>query len=201
MKKLIGVLLLAVGMAMPAQAQLLKWGIKGGVNMSKPSFSKNKYRSENFTGFYFGPMVETTIPLIGLGVDGALLFSQRGIKIDDSNVNAITTETVKQNGVDIPVNLKYTFGLGSLAGIYLAAGPDFYFDFSGNKTVDGYYGDKVNKKGAQVGINVGAGLKLLNHFQLGFNYNIPLSDTGKFEGTTTDSYKTKTWQVGVAYMF
>ncbi|MCC8186868.1 MAG: porin family protein [Bacteroides sp.] len=194
MKKLIGVLLLAVGMAMPAQAQLLKWGVKGGVNMSKPSFSKNEYKSENFTGFYIGPMVETTIPIIGLGVDGALLFSQRGIKIDENGV----TETVKQNGVDIPVNLKYTFGLGSLAGIYLAAGPDFYFDFSGNKKIDG---EKIDKKGAQVGINVGAGLKLLNHFQLGFNYNIPLSDTGKFEGTHTNSYKTRTWQVGVAYMF
>lgn len=194
MKKLIGVLLLAVGMAMPAQAQLLKWGVKGGVNMSKPSFSKNEYKSENFTGFYIGPMVETTIPVIGLGVDGALLFSQRGIKIDEDGA----TETVKQNGVDIPVNLKYTFGLGSLAGIYLAAGPGFYFDFSGNKTVDE---EKVDKKGAQVGINVGAGLKLLNHFQLGFNYNIPLSDTGKFEGSRTNSYKTKTWQVGVAYLF
>ncbi|MCD8031069.1 MAG: porin family protein [Bacteroides sp.] len=194
MKKLIGVLLLAVGMAMPAQAQLLKWGVKGGVNMSKPSFSKNEYKSENFTGFYIGPMVETTIPVIGLGVDGALLFSQRGIKIDEDGA----TETVKQNGVDIPMNLKYTFGLGSLAGIYLAAGPDFYFDFSGNKTVDE---EKVDKKGAQVGINVGAGLKLLNHFQLGFNYNIPLSDTGKFEGSRTNSYKTKTWQVGVAYLF
>jgi len=193
MKKLIGVLLLAVGMAMPAQAQLLKWGVKGGVNMSKPSFSKGDYKSENFTGFYIGPMVETTIPIIGLGVDGAVLFSQRGIKATHTTNGP--AETIKQNGIDIPVNLKYTLGLGSVAGIYFAAGPDFYFDFSGDKKLGT---EEFDKKGAQVGINLGAGVKLLRHLQAGFNYNIPLSDTAK---TTGNSYKTKTWQVGVAYLF
>ena len=43
---------------------------------------------------------------------------------------------------------------GLMAGIYLAAGPDFYFDFEKKSGID--------KKKAQVGINVGAGLKLLN---------------------------------------
>ena len=99
---------------------------------------------------------------------------------------------VKQNGIDIPVNLKYTIGLGSMAGIYLAAGPDFYFDFEKKSGID--------KKKAQVGINVGAGLKLLNHLQVGANYNIPLGDTADIEGTDA-SYKTKTWQVSVAYIF
>ena len=105
--------------------------------------------------------------------------------------------TIKQNGIDIPVNLKYTIGLGSLAGIYLAAGPDFYFDFAGNKTVEGM---RTDKKKAEVGINVGAGLKLLNHLQVGANYNIPLGNTADIEGTNA-SYKTKTWQVSVAYIF
>ena len=87
--------------------------------------------------------------------------------------------------------------MGSLAGIYFAAGPDFYFDFAGNKTIEGV---KTDKKKAEVGINVGAGVKLLNHLQVGANYNIPLGDTAKFEGID-GSYKTKTWQVSVAYIF
>ena len=82
-------------------------------------------------------------------------FAQRGIKVSEGNDDI----TVKQNGIDIPVNLKYTIGLGSLAGIYLAAGPDFYFDFEKKSGID--------KKKAEVGINVGAGLKLLNHLQVG----------------------------------
>ena len=58
----------------------------------------------------------------------------------------------------------------------------------------------IDKKKAEVGINVGAGLKLLNHLQVGANYNIPLGNTADIEGTDA-SYKTKTWQVSVAYIF
>ena len=60
----------------------------------------------------------------------------------------------------------------------MAAGPDFYFDFAGNKTIDGV---RTDKKKAEVGINVGAGVKLLNHLQVGANYNIPLGKTASFE--------------------
>ena len=196
MKKIFGALMIAlcIGMAMPAQAQI-HFGVKGGLNLSKASFSNvsENFKKDNFTGFFIGPMAEFNIPIVGLGVDAALLFAQRGIKVSEGNEDY----TVKQNGIDIPVNLKYTIGLGSLAGIYFAAGPDFYFDFAGNKTIEGV---KTDKKKAEVGINVGAGVKLLNHLQVGANYNIPLGDTAKFEGID-GSYKTKTWQVSVAYIF
>ena len=196
MKKIFGALMIAVciGMAMPAQAQI-HFGVKGGLNLSKASFSNvgENFKKDNFTGFFIGPMAEFNIPIVGLGVDASLLFAQRGIKVSEGNDDI----TVKQNGIDIPVNLKYTIGLGSLAGIYLAAGPDFYFDFAGNKTIEGM---RTDKKKAEVGINVGAGLKLLNHLQVGANYNIPLGNTADIEGTNA-SYKTKTWQVSVAYIF
>ena len=195
MKKIISALMIAVriGMAMPAQAQLIKFGVKGGVNLAKADFNKSDLKTDNFTGFFIGPMAEVNIPVIGLGIDASLLFAQRGISVSEGD----DTYTIKQNGIDIPVNLKYNIGLGSLLGLYLAAGPDFYFDFAGNKTIEG---TKTDKKRAEIGINVGAGIKLLNHLQLGANYNIPLGDTAKLEGTDA-SYKTKTWQVSVAYLF
>ena len=161
MKKIFGALMIAVciGMAMPAQAQL-HFGVKGGLNLSKASFSdvKENFKKDNFTGFFIGPMAEFNIPVVGLGVDASLLFAQRGIKISDGGEEA----TVKQNGLDIPVNLKYNIGLGSLVGLYVAAGPDFYLILPVNKTIDGV---KTDKKKAEVGINVGAGVKLLNHLQ------------------------------------
>lgn len=195
MKKIFSALLIAVciGMALPAQAQL-HFGVKGGLNLSKASFSDvgANFKKDNFTGFFIGPMAEFNIPIVGLGVDAALLFAQRGIKVDDT--------TIKQNGLDIPVNLKYNIGLGSLIGIYFAAGPDFYFDFAKDKT---FADTKVDKRKAEVGINVGAGVKLLKHLQVGANYNIPLGDTAKFkeDGSEYGSYKTKTWQVSIAYLF
>lgn len=194
MKRIISALLVAVciGMAMPAQAQL-KWGVKGGVNVAKVTFDDKLLKSDNMAGFFIGPMAEFTIPVVGLGIDGSLLFSQKGIKADN--------DAVKQYGLDIPVNLKYNIGLGSLLGIYLAAGPDFYFDFKGNE--NGY-----DKRRAMVGVNVGAGLKLIKHLQIGFNYNIPLGKSGDVtwkDGVSSvfkaDSYKTKTWQISAAYLF
>lgn len=151
MKKIFSAFMIAVCcmlMAMPAQAQLLKWGVKGGVNMTKIDWDGGyKGNKDNSTGFFIGPMAEFTIPIVGLGVDGALLFSQRG------------KDEVKQTGLEVPVNLKYTIGLGSLLGIYVAAGPDFFFDFKKK--------DYVDRKKAQVALNLGAGVKLLKHLQVG----------------------------------
>lgn len=112
MKKFFSVFMIAVccmALAMPAQAQLIKFGVKGGVNLSKLKFEGMK---DNSTGFFFGPMAEITIPVIGLGVDGALLYSQKGDKMEGLDM--------KQSGLDIPVNLKYSIGLGSMLGIYVA---------------------------------------------------------------------------------
>lgn len=179
-------------MAMPAQAQLIKFGVKGGLNLAKADISAGtaNFKTDNFTGFFIGPMAEVTIPVVGLGVDGALLFSQRGVKIRDTSV--------KENGLDIPINLKYTIGLGSMLGVYVAAGPDFYFNFSGDKTYED--AGRLSKKNAQVGINLGAGVKLIKHLQVGFNYNIPLNKTAEWKEADL-SYKTKMWQISAAYIF
>ena len=194
MKRIINVLLVAVciAMAMPAQAQL-KWGVNGGLNVSKVTFDSDLLKSDNMAGFFIGPMAEFTIPVVGLGVDGSLLFSQKGVKAD--------SDASKQYGFDIPVNLKYNIGLGSLFGIYIAAGPDFYFDISKDKSVANIA--EAKKKRAQVGINVGAGVKLLGHLQIGANYNIPLGDSFSLEavGHALGGAKTKTWQVSAAYIF
>ncbi len=199
MRKNLILVLIAVcaAMALPAQAQL-DFGLKGGVNLSKASLSdiRGNFKKDNFTGFFIGPMAEFTLPILGLGVDASLLFAQRGVTVSDEGEDA----TVKQNGIDIPVNLKYNIGLGKMLGIYIAAGPDFYFDLGKDKRI---YGAEVDKKKKEVGINVGAGLKLFSHLQVGANYNIPLGDTAKLrdEEGELGSYKTKTWQVSVAYIF
>ncbi|WP_300812595.1 porin family protein [uncultured Bacteroides sp.] len=192
MKKILSVFVLAVcclAMAMPAQAQLIKFGVKGGLNMSKLDV-KNVGTSDNTTGFFIGPMAEITIPVLGLGVDGALMYSQRG------------EDDWKQQGIEIPVNLKYTIGLGSLLGVYVAAGPDFFFNF---KDID-WENVKTNK--TQVGLNLGVGVKLIKHLQVGVNYQIPLGDSFSLKNATDaivdeigGNGKTKTWQISAAYIF
>ena len=196
MKKVLSVLMVAVAlmMAVPAQAQLIKFGVKGGMNFSKLDTNvKSLYDAkESSTGFFIGPMAEVTLPIIGLGVDGAVMFAQRG------------DGELKEQGLEIPVNLKYTIGLGSMFGFYLAAGPDFFFNF---KDVEKNSGLGVEK--SQVAINVGAGLKLLRKLQVGLTYQIPLkesyypTDISTVPGAEPIDLgaRQKTWQVSLAYIF
>lgn len=188
MKKIVSVLMVAVAlmMAAPAQAQLVKFGLKGGMNFSELDFDAKTIGEvkDNSTGFFIGPMAEVTLPIIGLGVDGALMYSQRG------------SDELKEQGIEIPVNLKYTIGLGSVLGFYLAAGPDFFFNF---KDVDW---ENVDAKKAQVAINLGAGLKLLRKLQVGVNYQIPMGDSFEWKDAgKAVTAKNKTWQVSLAYIF
>ena len=191
MKKVLSILMVAVAlmMAAPAQAQLIKFGVKGGMDFTELDTNVKAFNevAESSTGFFIGPMAEVTLPIIGLGVDGALMFSQRG------------KGEAKQQGLEIPVNLKYTLGLGSMFGIYLAAGPDFFFNF---KDFDGI---GVNTEKSQVAINVGAGLKLLRKLQVGLTYQIPMSDSYTVDmlgrSASKAGVKTKTWQVSLAYIF
>ena len=139
---------------------------------------------DNSTGYFIGPMAEITLPLVGLGIDGAVLFSQRGEK------------DLKQQGIEVPVNLKYTIGLGSMFGFYLAAGPDFYFNF---KDIDI---EGLEAKKSQVAVNLGAGLKLLRKLQVGVTYQIPMGDSFELKDAgAVIGAKNKTWQVSLAYIF
>lgn len=121
--------------------------------MSKLKFEGMK---DNSTGFFFGPMAEITIPVIGLGVDGALLYSQKGDKMEGLDM--------KQSGLDIPVNLKYSIGLGSMLGIYVAAGPDFFFNFKGDKNFE--VGKQESAGGYQCGSRCETGSAFADRFQL-----------------------------------
>ena len=180
MKKVFSVLMVAVAlmMAAPAQAQLIKFGVKGGLNMTK--LDAEGLKSDNSTGFFIGPMAEFTLPIVGLGIDGAVMFSQRG------------KDEFKQQGLEIPVNLKFSFGLGSMLGAYVAAGPDFFYNFKDLKVEGG------EAKKAQVALNLGAGVKLLRKLQVGLNYQIPMGNSFEIENVDV---KNKTWQASLAYMF
>ncbi|MBP3669182.1 MAG: porin family protein [Bacteroides sp.] len=195
MKKIFSVLMVAVAlmMAAPAQAQLIKFGVKGGLNMSKIDWGK-----ENSTGFFIGPMAEITLPIIGLGIDGALMYSQKTNLSYEYAGNDVSSVDLKEQGIEIPINLKYSFGLGSLLGVYLAAGPDFFYNF---KDIDA---TAFKAKKSQVAINLGAGVKLLKKLQVGITYQIPMGDSFEWEDAVAkvaNGTKTKTWQVSAAYIF
>ena len=208
MKKIFSLALLAfMMMAMPANAQI-KFGLKGGVNVTSMSFSNEVFDASNRTGFFIGPTVKIQLPLVGLGIDASALYDQREAKIKVGDVE--TGSSVKQQAIAVPINLRYGWGLSSLANIFLFAGPQFSFNV-GDKDVelDGTKGT-WNLKNSNFSVNVGAGVTILKHLQLSGNYNIACGKTGDaaWDQVTEALSKEKksrgrfnAWQIGLAYYF
>ena len=204
MKKIFTLMVLLAAMTFTAQAQV-KFGLKGGLNLTNMRFDKDVVSKSNQAGFFIGPTVKFTLPVVGLGIDAAALYDQRSAKLDG------TDETLKQKSIQIPINVRYGFGLGSIAGIYFFAGPQFGFNV----------GDKVTNiisnvvdwrlKDSNLSANVGLGLMLLNHLQISANYNIAFGTTGEFNvltdvasrtwDTVTGKTKANAWQLSLAYYF
>ena len=199
MKKIVGffmVALLAL-MALPANAQL-KFGIKGGVNISSVHFNSDVLKADNVTGFQVGPMIETTLPLVGVGIDAAVLYSQKGL--ETTSVGGVKT-SMKTDYIDVPVNLKWKFGLPIIKG-YLAAGPYVGFRVGGDKLWDipGSVGDQLKAKSFNAGLNLGAGVELIKHLQVGFNYALGLTDDYSASKLELNG-KNRGWSITAAILF
>lgn len=175
--------------ATPTQAQFC-WGIKGGVNLGNNDLTilkdkKQAFNMDNYSGFFFGPKAELRIPILGVGVEAAALYAQKDMVLADD-------ETFKQNSFQIPLNVKYAFGLGNIANIFVAAGPEFGFNVGETqKLINSLTFDNENKpesgsvqgyiaEKSTLSINVGLGVTLINHLQVALNYNMPWGKTGEF---------------------
>ena len=178
MKKVLSVLMVVAAMmfATNANAQI-KFGLKGGLDVTNMSLSNDVFDASNKTGFFVGPMVKVTIPIVGLSFDAAALYDQKEAKV--SVKDAETTMT--QKSLNIPVNVRYGFGLSSLANVFVFAGP-------------------------QWGI-VGLGVTLLSHLQLSANYNIACGKTADVTWEETGknivngNSKNNSWQIALGYWF
>ena len=215
MKKLFTAAIVALSMmfgANNAQAQV-QFGIKGGLNVTSMSLDKDKLLdTENQAGFFIGPTVKFTLPIVGLGIDASALYDQREAKIKgDGDDKDITSARLKTQAINIPINLRYGVGLGSVANVFFFAGPQFGFNVGDkNQSLFKDMGE-WRLKSSTFSVNVGLGAMLLSHLQISANYNIACGKTGE---TTVSSAlgelaqsaakkrgRANAWQIGLAYYF
>ena len=197
MKKILTVVVLfaALMTAVPAKAEV-KFGLKGGLNLTSMSLDANAISKSNQAGFFIGPTFKFTIPIVGLGFDASALYDQRKAEVDNTSV--------KQQSIQIPINLRYGIGLGSTASIYFFAGPQFGFNV-GDKDIKTDVGNWTFNS-SSVSANVGLGLMLLGHLQVSANYNFGLGKTGELTENTVpnqikENGKLNAWQIGLTYFF
>lgn len=199
------VMIVTMTAANNASAQI-KFGLKGGVNVTDMSLNSSVFDASNRTGFFVGPTIKVQLPLVGLGIDASALYDQREAKIKVGNTT--TKETLRSQAINVPINLRYGWGLSSLANIFLFAGPQFGFNV----------GDKDQKidekstwsvKNSNFSLNFGAGVTLLSHLQLTANYNVVCGKTSDatikegIEQLTNKEVRSRAnaWQIALAYYF
>ncbi len=209
MKKIITLVMFAVALllAAPASAQV-NFGLKGGLNVTSMSFSNDVFDASNRAGFFIGPTIKIQLPVVGLGVDASALYDQREAKVKVGDVE--TNTTLKSQAINIPINLRYGWGLSSLANIFLFAGPQFGFNVGDKDVKLDEAGSTWSLKNSNFSVNVGVGVTVLKHLQVTANYNIACGKTGEssWENIKEAISKEKSsrgrfnaWQIGVAYYF
>lgn len=212
MKKYVSLIMLAVALMFAQQADAqLQFGVKGGLNVSSISFNQDLFDSSNRSGWFLGPTMKLSTPILGLGLDASALYEQKSSQVENTKVQGGET-TINQKSVIIPVNVRWGFGLGSMASMFVFAGPQFGFnvgkdEFTWTSRED--YQNTFQLKKSNLSVNVGAGVSLLKHLQVTANYNIATGKTGeaKVGKVIDDTYDTITtgkanaWQVSLSYFF
>lgn len=205
MKKTFLALLVAVLSIGVANAEF-RFGVKVGLNVNNIKISNAQELKDNAAGFTGGVMADFTVPLIGIGADASIMYtrmnSQPSITTSPDGASLLTVDQNK-NFLEIPINLKYKFKLpvvGSFVAPYIFTGPDFAIKL-GKNTVN-----EIKTKTCQVAWNVGLGVELVNHLQIGASYGFGINNIAKkVAGSYIDvqdlNLKNNYWTVTAAYLF
>lgn len=211
MKKVLSIVFLVAAMLFAANANAqIKFGLKGGLNVTSMSFSEEVFDASNKTGFFVGPMVKVTVSIVGLSFDAAALYDQKEADVKYTGTEGeLGKVNVKQQSINIPVNVRYGFGLSSLANIFLFAGPQWGINV-GNKNFKWNESSSYSLKKSNFSVNVGAGVTLLNHLQVSANYNIACGKSADASlskaldavaNAGKDKSHNNSWQIALGYWF
>ena len=198
----------ALVVAMPSKAEnKFQIGIKAQGNLVVNDVNNlkntNITKGESYSGFSAGVVLKTP-SLLGFSLNLSGLYSWNNQKIEDT--------TIKQNFIDVPLNLRWQFGFKNF-GIFLQAGYEFDFNIGSkeykieSKDAQGVVtemGDFIANKTRQ-GANLGLGVMLFGHLEVAANYHWSFGDDSELKDAL-DNIKdiklgTQQLQLGVAYYF
>ena len=205
-RKLI-VLLVVLASQSVSAGSLVKFGFRGGVELTEMDFSSSALRDNNRAGFYVGPALGISLPVVGWGIDVSLLYNQRSTKVDGRSLS--------QRSLLIPANVRYSLDVGDALGIFFSGGPQIGFNVGDDVF---YWKDDLqnnyqyNLQNTMLSFNFGAGVHIGSHLEAGIYYNIPVGKTADFtwdklgselKETTWNRAKSRTnaWHVAVAFYF
>lgn len=188
LKRILLVAIVAIMSVGAANAQF-RFGVKAGLNVNHLNLSKEILADNNRAGWTAGVMTEFQVPIVGLCLDLSLMYAHMN-SLDDN-----------KNFITIPLNLKYKFSLpvvGSFLSPYLFTGPSFDFKLDKSKIINDF-----KTKTFQAVWNVGLGVELIKHLQIGASYGFGINNIAKMVSDKVDPVKLHNsyWTVSAAYLF
>lgn len=209
MKKLfLTAIFAAVVTATPAQ--LVQFGLKGGVNITDVSISDDMLDGTRRGGFFVGGSLKFNLPLTGFGFDISALYEERSAKLRTNGEWSHDFEhKIKQQSINVPINIRYDIELANLVGVFIFAGPQVGFNVGDDyEEFNDGHDSRWDLEDTNFSVNVGFGVLALNHLQLSANYNIACGKTGeaslyddKWSGVRKKKGRDNTWQIALAYYF
>jgi opacity protein-like surface antigen len=186
-------------------AQEVKFGVKGGINLS--TLTGDIENASSKVGFQVGGFAEIKLS-DKFSVQPELLYSLQGVKIEESipefDLNFKSTDNLSY--LNIPVMAKYyvaeKFSLeaGPQIGFLLSAKSDFT-DISGDKATSGDIDVKDDYKSIDFGVNFGAGFDFTENLSAGLRYNLGLSNIAENVEGENFKQKNSVFSLSVGYKF
>ena len=174
-KTSITMVVMALFAVMPASAQGIAFGVKGGANITKMSIDNDAIDCDAGVGFFVGPTLKIDF-LPFLGIQGSVFYEQANSKV--------AGEKIKRQSIIVPIDARVNLKFNEDAGIYLATGPQFGFnvgedEFTWNESSS--YKNTFQMKKSMFNWNFGIGAMLSPKFELGVVYSLGIAKTGELE--------------------
>lgn len=207
LKKLVLIVASLLIFSAPASAKIIDFGVKAGLNVNKLSFSKDfvKDITSNSTGWEAGVMAEVNLPL-GLAADVSLMYARMNNSATDAWMQNDPNEkfdgaNAGKNFLMIPINLKYKLSLPVVSKYvvpYVFTGPDLAFK------LDKEIFNAMKTRTCQVAWNIGLGVQLVSHLQIGASYGFGITNLASKTGLVQASdakVRNNYWTVTAAWLF
>ena len=201
--KLIIVILLCFCFSHNSEAKIM-FGVRGGLNLVDFSIknASSTFDESNRAGFFFGPTMKVAIPALPVDFDISVIYDERTAHVADVSATHKT--------INIPLNARFSVGLGSSFSIFAFGGPQYTFNRSDDKTLfTDFTSQDWSWRSGYLSFNVGLGFTLFKHVEIRGKYNIACGRTAEvtvydaLRTAVTDTYKThyNAWQIEAAYYF
>lgn len=169
-----------------ANAQDVKFGVKGGLNFANLS---GDFNGDGVTSFHVGALAEFKLNE-KFAVQPEILVSGQGSDFGEGGFNSM----LKLTYLNVPIMAKYYV----IEKLSLEAGPQIGFLLSAkNESLD----VKDSFKSIDFGLNFGAGYDITEHFFAGIRYNVGLANIADISDNSDFKGHNGVFSVSVGYKF